>query len=479
MIIALVLLLRFLILHHLFEQVAVVCRVLVTGIRLEHLFVGVDRGRQLTLPRQRVAQVVEIAQIVLFRESRRTLRVGTGLVFSHCPPLRILEQVRCIGGVARLEFALGLLVLVEPQVVPERRLGGLAERQHREREHDDPAAPERQCAERQQQQCQPRALLAPPIRCERFVAGFARTHLACHQVVEVAAVRRQRRVAAATAHREFTQPTLLETRDRNAARLIRNEPARELRYRCALLRADTEYRQRVTRFEKVARGTLGRGRRTAVGDEQHLAERRPGLLQKLPALVDGSRRVAAAAWHDVGAQAVDQRRDRVGVARQRRHGEGIGRVDDERRLPARAPFEDIEDLETRTQHAARCNVLRVHGPGQVERDDQRLVGTEYRLLDPLPGGSRQRQHADDPCESEQPPAQIRLAARRARQHVRRQRRVDDALPAARPELTTGQQDRGRDHGRDGPQPLGPEKMKVSRHVSVLRGCDADAAPAAS
>ena len=74
----------------------------------------------------------------------------------------------------------------------------------------------------------------------------------------------------------------------------------------------------------------------------------------------------------------------------------------------------------------------------------------------------------DPMKAAELAAQVGLARGRTRQHVRRERGIDDFLPAAGAETAPRQQDRGGHHRGYRPQPLGPEKMKVSRHKSALR-----------
>ena len=60
--------------HHLLQQVAVECRVLVLRVGLEHLLIGVDSRFEFALPRERIAEVVEIAQVLgQLREDRRAL----------------------------------------------------------------------------------------------------------------------------------------------------------------------------------------------------------------------------------------------------------------------------------------------------------------------------------------------------------------------------------------------------------------------
>ncbi len=155
---------------------------------------------------------------------------------------------------------------------------------------------------------------------------------------------------------------LLDARHGDVAGLVGNESAADTRDRGALGRPDREYGQRKPAAAQIARDPLGRRRPAAIRNQQYLSDSGAGLLQQLPPLVDRGNRVAAAARHDVSAEAVDQGRDRIGVRRQRRNRECIRRIHDQRCLAAAATLEYVEYLEPRTHQPARRHVLCVHGP---------------------------------------------------------------------------------------------------------------------
>ncbi len=112
------LLLFLLLLLCLSQEIAVVTRILVVRVDLEHFFVGVDRAIELALARQRVAEVVEAARIFQLREAAGALPVISGAILCHGAPRRIVEQCGRIVRLTGVQLPLRLLVLRKPEIVP-------------------------------------------------------------------------------------------------------------------------------------------------------------------------------------------------------------------------------------------------------------------------------------------------------------------------------------------------------------------------
>ena len=339
-------------------------------------------------------------------------------------------------------------------------------RQRRDEDHEQqhPALAERERSKGQQQQHQPGTLLAPLVGRQRVIGARGGPGLGLReQQIEVTVVGRQHGEVTAAGDGEVAQARLLEPRDGDGAAIVRHEAAGCARNRRALGRTDTEHRQREARIAQLAGRPLGGGRCAAVGDQQDLAEADTGLLEQGLALADGDLRVAAAARHDVRAEAVDQRRDRIGIVGQRRHRERVRRVDQQGRLSALLALQDVEHLQPRPRQATRRDILGIHRPRQVQRQHQRLLRAEHRLVDALPGRARQGHRRQDARDAEQQPAHVPAATGRTGQHERHQLRIDEPAPVARAKLAAREQHGQADDQRDRQQPGGAQPVEISQH----------------
>ena len=170
--------------------------------------------------------------------------------------------------------------------------------------------------------------------------------------------------------------------------------------------------------------------------------------------------MAAQHRHHRRVQGGQQILDGAGVVGQGRHDMGVPGVGDQGGEAFLPPPQHIGDLVLGPVQPGRLEVLRQHGQGQVEQQDQRIGLALHRLRQPLPGragqadGASQQRHCRRPGNAALPGGTGWL------QQDGEQRGFDCPLPmgASRspPRPAHGQQ-----QGGDGAQqPPGAQEMEV-------------------
>src|SRR5690606_6603558 len=159
----LLLLLLRVVLEELLEQVAVVPRVGMLGIELERPVVGRDGLLELAGLRKRIAAVVVGRNRVETGQARGALLELARAVERRRAPLVVLEQPRGFGRALGLERLVAALIGAQPEALPFERLRPRrrCDADDRDEPNGDPAAPEAEREERQQQEHEPRSAIEP------------------------------------------------------------------------------------------------------------------------------------------------------------------------------------------------------------------------------------------------------------------------------------------------------------------------------
>ena len=165
------------------------------------------------------------------------------------------------------------------------------------------------------------------------------------QRVEIAIVRRERRVPAAADRCEPLQARGIELRHDDLAVAVGNEAAFGARNRPALLGAYREHADAETVARQIAGKVEIRVGNLGVRDDQDVAAAEARLPEQRRRALEARGDAAALRRHDVGVDGGHERGNRARVRRQRRHRERVRREHDQRRLPRRTPLEQIEQLE--------------------------------------------------------------------------------------------------------------------------------------
>jgi hypothetical protein len=152
-----------------------------------------------------------------------------------------------------------------------------------------------------------------------------------------------------------------------------------------------------------------------VGQQDHLAVLRTGLLQQLHTAGDGQVRAAALNRHDLGRQGVDHAEDGLGVVGQRRHRKGIASKGHQAHLTVTAAAQDVRELVAGALEPGWGQVVGEHGTRQVQRHHPCRIAAEGRHRLALEGGIGQREHRDQPARGQQrqrPPMPRAMLGRR-------------------------------------------------------------------
>ncbi len=423
-----------LLLEQLGYELAIELSVLVTGLELQRTIVGLDCLGELPRAGQRIAPVVIGIGAVDSDQRRGALIELSRPIAGGSQPLGILEQGGCLLRRILLHRPVALLIRPQPEVAPlERERFGVRDEACADN-HIDPAAPETQSDERQQQEAEPDPLVAPDFRLALTV-GISYRHFSEHvtreESIDIGITSAEHGETAAAGSRHALETIEIELRDDDLPGVIGQEAAAEHGNRRAFRSANGQHMRRYPIGPQRLRNLERAGRGNRIGNEQYLSAGRRGPPQELRRFLQPHGDKAAATGHDVRAQRVDERSDRSRVAGQRSHREGVGRKHDERRLSAGPPLEQIEKLESCPRQPCGLDIGRIHGTRKIERDDERLIRPIGRDRQAIPGWPGQRNDRRDRGNQR---GQYRPAARANRlagaEDEWLQRLVDDGAPSA-------------------------------------------------
>ncbi len=205
-------------------------------------------------------------------------------------------------------------------------------------------------------------------------------------------------------------------------------------------------------------GACGHG----VGDENHLAAADARPMQQLAGPLEGQIGAAARRRHHLRRQGREQMTQRLGIVGERRHHERVSGVRHQSRLGVGAMAQHVRHLQTRAHQSRRLDVGGFHGAGEIEDDDARGTAAVERLLEALPARSRQRDHADQPREREQPQRQRRAGTARVDDEVRQQMGIAQCAPTVTTAQLPPQQPHQRRTQRQQQQPPGSQPVQCAR-----------------
>ena len=333
------------------------------------------------------------------------------------------------------------------------RLPRQPQRQQRDRQH---AAAEREQRQQQQRRQQPEAFIQR--RRAALALGFGSIDLVGFkhaQRHQVAVVRRECGVGAAAGRGERAQRRAVQARGQHLA------VAGAIR--TAGRGAQPQHRDPIPRVAGLDRRRIGAAAR-AISDQQDVSATETSTRQQPRRFLDGAVGAAAVARHHVRRQRIQEQRDVVGVAGQRRDRVGIVGEGHQRNLSATAGAQNVRDLGARLQQPRRLHIRGLHGERHVHRDHQRVAVLPQRLRHGAPARARQRQHRQREGDRQRrrrqhcPPSAGR--ARPALQQMRQQVRVDGVAPDVAAQAAAAQPPQQRRYREQAEQPQRPQELEI-------------------
>ena len=402
------------------DRVEVGARVGEIRILVQHLPVRGDRFLILALLRQRVAEVVTRARVVALREGPGRVGVIARTILRRAAHARSRRQSPRPRGVAILQRMQGALVAIRPQRRPCRRMRDGHRRRHQaQREHQQPAAPERQRGQHGKDRQQPHATIPPQLRA--FAATRAsRSRNRRAQSGDAAALGVERNIAPTARQGDRAQRGIVAARHQHPTGPAR-EAAAVARYRRAGVGTDADHVHPdaacMRRARRIVRGGIG-----GVGDQHDLAALHVRLLQQLQALPDAGRGVIARHRHHVGPQRLQEIQHRALVVGQGRDNERRARIRDQRGARVARAVQQVAHRKARTRHAVGLEILRQHVAGQRQHHHPHRAIHVQRGCNLLPRGPRQCGYRERPRQGAQHEYEV-PARTCVADEVRQQRRI--------------------------------------------------------
>ncbi|MNN05521.1 hypothetical protein D3C81_1182860 [compost metagenome] len=356
--------------------------------QLQRTVIGIDRVIQTALTRQRVAEVVPtLIRIDAFEPLLRSGEIAL--------PIRINA------------FAQPLMLKLVRTLPPPALLGGGSRLHHRQQcaqceQRQYPArATESEQGQQQQRQHQPIAFVLPGFALLALLpAAGLRPWLQHVQRLQIGIGAGDALIAATTSNCQCAQRCLVQVRMLDATARIA--------IRSALQGAQTQYRHLMPGRTQLRCGSHG-GSIGVIGQQQHVAIARTGLLQQISRPGQCAVGLLSIQRHDFRRQRIQKQRDIGRVIGQRRHGEGFPRIGNQCHFAALAFAQQGGELGPHLQQPRWRQIRGANAAGKVEHDHQRRLGFPQRLLHLPPTRPGQCKHCQQQAQRQRhtpPPAAL-------------------------------------------------------------------------